>query len=283
MWVKSQIIPIQFNSLSFRLSVINFCPSWLDLLRVWIVSRSWELWGNWSMWWSPVEIWLSSRHLWHDVLGWSLLSIEVLNTFMLLLSILGQFLSDWKLMVFNLSINFFIYLFVNEPLDLLVSDLCLLWFWSWRLHWDWRRFILNDLRGIDWLWWFVNWHHWLPWWLNNWHRYFLSFQWLWSWFSYLWIDCVKSHLISTWHVIGNSIFLYTLTRLLLLWSPSRECIFSSLKLDRSLEFRWFNWLKRFDFDWLCIFEILWLRNHIFFLFNNWRLNWWIVVLLSWDL
>jgi hypothetical protein len=80
-------------------------------------------------------------------------------------------------------------------------------------------------------------------------------------------------------VIRNSIICHTLWRLWILWSPSWECILSSLKLDRSLEF-WFN---RFHFDWLCIFEFLWLRNHIFFLLNNWSLNWWLIVLVSWDL
>lgn len=185
-------------------------------------------------------------------------------------------------MVFNLSINFIIYLFVNVCLDLLISDLCLLWFWSWSPHWHWRRFILNDLRGIDWLWWFVNWHHWLLWRLNNWHRYFLDFQRLWSWFLYLWVDCVKSHLISTRDVVRNSIILH-LSRLWLLWSPSRECLLSSLKLDWSLKSWWFNLLNRFIFDWLCVFEFLWLRHHIFFFINNWSFNWWLIVLLSWDL
>lgn len=123
---------------------------------------------------------------WHHVFGRSLLSVEVLDGLMLLLSVMGQFLSDRVLFILNLSVDLFVDVFVDEILDLGIGDLSGLWsFLYLRNWWHWRLVVSNLRPHWELCWRLVNRHTWLLV-RDNWHSNFLNFQFLRSqllWFS----------------------------------------------------------------------------------------------------
>ena len=126
---------------------------------------------------------------WHRVLGRSLLSVKVLNTLVLLLSVLGQLTSDLVFLVLDLFVHLLINILVDEIHDLSICNLGVvrLGLGRWLWHWGHRRLVVDRLRlRWDHLRGLVNWHHRLLV-FNDWHREFCGLQlrwWQFLWFLY---------------------------------------------------------------------------------------------------
>lgn len=102
----------------------------------------------------------------HRVLGRSLLSVKILNAFMLLLSIKSQFSPNLILFILDLPINFIIDVFIDKIDYLRIGDLGIIRLGLWFLLRNWwhRRLVVNRLR-LGW-----NWHRWLiNRFFNDWH------------------------------------------------------------------------------------------------------------------
>lgn len=121
---------------------------------------------NWDKWGKRGLV------LWHHVLGRSLLSVEALDTFMLLVSVGCKLLSNFFLISFDLSVNLSINVPVDISNDLLISDLSGFDDWHWdrlRDWWKWWRVEDRLLLLWDMNWGSIHWHHWSWLHFDNWH------------------------------------------------------------------------------------------------------------------
>ena len=133
----SPIKYIKTKSSPWISSVIDLSSEMVVVLR-WLIVKL--ILFNAKRWHMIIWLLSTSRVLvWrHNIFGWSLFSIEVLNALMLLFSMFCQLLSDFVLVIFDCIVNLFINISFNKIHNLLVSDFSLFDHWLSWWHWWWR-------------------------------------------------------------------------------------------------------------------------------------------------